>query len=311
MYLSTVSPRFACPVVAAAIVPQGGNYHTQKAEELYIIPNEYKEAISIRGFKLHRWAPILLSAALLAPGPSAAAAQPLQPVVVDGARNATPSLLRNGSLLVPAAFLRKMDVSVQWDEDRQAVILGKNGIRLSMTASANGVIHKPEGSYVPLRSVAEALGMRIRYDAATRTADVATAPGARKTIGAEAEEDVLWLERITEAEAGGESYEGKVAVAASILNRVDAPDWPGTIQEVIFQIVEIGGAKYYQYSPVADGRIYESVPSEETRKAVRAAMDGADPTDGATVFYNPVKTDNAWVRERPVSKTIGNHVFAY
>jgi spore germination cell wall hydrolase CwlJ-like protein len=220
-------------------------------------------------------------------------------------------MLRNGSLLVPAAFLRKMGVSVQWDEDRQAVVLQKNGIRLSMTAGPNGTVHKPDGTYVPLRGATEALGMVITYDAATRTADVTTSADVLRTTNVGEQEDALWLERITEAEAGGESYEGKVAVAASILNRVGAPDWPDTIQSVIFQIVEIDGAKYYQYSPVADGRIYEAAPSEETRKAVRAALDGDDPTGGATVFYNPAKTDNAWVRERQVSKTIGNHVFAY
>lgn len=248
---------------------------------------------------------------MLLPGPNRASAEALQPVVVDGVRHAAPSLLRNGSLLVPAAFLRKMGVTVQWDEARQAVVLEKNDVRLSMTAGPNGAVHKPEGTYVPLRGATEALGMRITYDAATRTADVTTSADVRRTASADEREDILWLERITEAEAGGETYEGKVAVAASILNRVDSPEWPDSLQGVIFQIVEIGGVKYYQYSPVADGRIYEVAPSEETRKAVRAALDGVDPTDGATVFYNPDKTDNAWVRERPVSKTIGNHVFAY
>ncbi|WP_309121422.1 cell wall hydrolase [Paenibacillus sp.] len=254
-------------------------------------------------------ASLLLAASLLAPAPNAAA-KPLQPVVVDGTRHATAALQREGSLLVPAVFLRKMGVSVQWDENNQAVVLQKNGVRLSLTAGPDGVVHKPEGTYVPLRNAAEKLGMSVAYDASTRTADITTTSFAAKSASV-TDEDVLWLERITEAEAGGEAYEGKVAVAASILNRIDDPNWPDTIQGVIFQIVEVDGVEYYQYSPVADGRIYEAKPSEETRKAVRAALDGSDPTDGATVFYNPRKTDNAWVRERPVSKTIGNHVFSY
>ncbi|TLS48440.1 hypothetical protein FE782_30700 [Paenibacillus antri] len=256
-------------------------------------------------------ASLLLAASLLAPN---AAAKPLQPVVVDGTRHATAALQREGSLLVPAVFLRKMGVSVQWDENNQAVVLRKDAVRLSLTAGPNGVVHKPEGTYVPLRYAAEKLGMSVTYDASTRTAGITTTPSAARTAAKSAsisEEDVLWLERITEAEAGGESYEGKVAVAASILNRIDDPNWPDTIQGVVFQIVEVDGVEYYQYSPVADGRIYEAKPTEETRKAVRAALDGSDPTDGATVFYNPKKTDNVWVRERPVSKTIGNHVFSY
>ncbi|HZG57710.1 cell wall hydrolase [Paenibacillus sp.] len=239
-----------------------------------------------------------------------AGAADTQAVLLDGERQSVAAFNRDGRLYVPAVFLREAGASVGWNEAAQAVVLHRGSTSVSLTA-ASGVIHKPEGSYVPLRRTAESLGMRVSYDAATHSA-VIVAGGTSGTAGAAADaEDLRWLERITEAESGGEPYEGKVAVAASILNRVDHADWPNTIQGVIFQIVEVQGVKYYQYSPVLDGRIYEAEPSEETKRAVRAALDGDDPTGGATVFYNPDKTDNVWVRERPVSTTIGGHVFAY
>jgi len=255
-----------------------------------------------------RLASLLLAATMLASAAPQASAEPLQPIVIDGTRYATAAIHRNGSLLVSSVFLRRMGVSVQWDDARQAVVLRKGTARLSLTAGPAGLVHKPEGSYVPLRYATEKLGMSITYDAATGTASVATAKTAAD-VGKE--EDIRWLERITEAESGSEPYEGRVAVAATILNRVGDPDWPDSIQDVIFQIVRIDGVKYYQFSPVLDGRIYQVEPSEETKKAVRAALNGSDPTGGATVFYNPDKTDNQWVRDRPTSKTIGNHVFAY
>lgn len=260
---------------------------------------------------------------LAAPDASQASAN-AQAIVVDGARLQTSALNQDGRLLVPAALFRKMGVDVAWDAKAQAAVLIRAGIRLSAGAS-QGAVHKPNATYVPLRAAAEALGLRVAYDPASGTASIDTgaasvtmaASGSSGNAsnagasGAVADEDRLWLEKITEAEAGGEPYDGKVAVAAAVLNRTVSPDWPDTIQGVIFQIVDVGGIAYYQFSPVLDGRIYDVEPSEETKKAVQAALDGEDPTGGAVVFYNPKKTNNAWVRERPVSTTIGGHVFAY
>jgi N-acetylmuramoyl-L-alanine amidase len=112
------------------------------------------------------------------------------------------------------------------------------------------------------------------------------------------------LARLVQAEAGGEPYQGQVAVAATILNRLDSPRFPNTITEVIYQVVN----GYYQYSPVLDGRINQPA-ADSARRAVRDAVNGADPSLGATGFYNPRKTSNQWVRQQPVTVTIGNHVF--
>lgn len=43
------------------------------------------------------------------------------------------------------------------------------------------------------------------------------------------------LAQLVEAEAGNQPFEGKCLVADVILNRVESPDFPNTISEVIFQ----------------------------------------------------------------------------
>ena len=43
------------------------------------------------------------------------------------------------------------------------------------------------------------------------------------------------LAQLVEAEAGNQSFEGKCLVADVILNRVESPDFPNTISEVVFQ----------------------------------------------------------------------------
>jgi N-acetylmuramoyl-L-alanine amidase len=118
-------------------------------------------------------------------------------------------------------------------------------------------------------------------------------------------EDVYWLARIINAEARGESELGQIAVGATVLNRVKSTSFPGSVKEVIFQY----SSGVPQFSPVADGSIY----SEPTASAVRSAykaLAGYDPSYGALYFYNPslVGYQN-WIRTRPVTITIGNHVF--
>jgi len=263
---------------------------------------------------------LLGAAALLSPGvffaineeKALAQVKPPPSVVADGKPIGADLLQRDGRLYIRAAHFRRLGASVKWIEATQSVRLAKNGRTVDLAAK-DGVVHRPEGSYVPLRLAAESLGMSVQYDEASNAAHVRTAAApqraAAKTFAVTAEER-YWLEQITEAEAGGETYEGKVAVAATVLNRVEHEDWPDSVIGVIFQVVEVGGVKYYQFSPVLDGRIYAVKPTAETARAVEAALNGEDPTDGAVVFYNPEKTGNVWVRSRPVVKTIGGHVFA-
>jgi N-acetylmuramoyl-L-alanine amidase len=110
--------------------------------------------------------------------------------------------------------------------------------------------------------------------------------------------------RLVSAEAGGESYEGQVAVAATILHRLTDGRYPKTITAIIYQVVN----GYYQYSPVLDGRINETA-TVSAYNAVQQAIAGWDPSNGANGFYNPAKTTSEWVRSRTVTTTIGNHVF--
>ncbi|HHU30156.1 MAG: LysM peptidoglycan-binding domain-containing protein [Bacillota bacterium] len=132
-------------------------------------------------------------------------------------------------------------------------------------------------------------------------AALAVSRGGRSSVSA-AELDLL--AQLVEAEAGGEPYRGQVAVAASVLNRIKSPLYPNSITAVIYQVVN----GHYQYSPVLDGRI-NIAAGESAYRAALEALNGVDPSLGATGFYNPRKTTNQWVRSQPVTVVIGNHVF--
>lgn len=114
-------------------------------------------------------------------------------------------------------------------------------------------------------------------------------------------DEIEILASIINAEARGESYQGKVAVGAVILNRVYHPSFPNSIKGVVYQ----SG----QFKPVENGTINLS-PNSDSFKAAYDAVSGLDPSKGSLYFYNPAKSENPQFfagREKMV--TIGNHVF--
>lgn len=113
--------------------------------------------------------------------------------------------------------------------------------------------------------------------------------------------DLYLLAKCVHAEARGEPYVGKVAVAAVILNRVKSSKFPNTIAGVIYQP--------YAFTAVTDGQI-NLEPDKSAYNAARDAMNGWDPTYGSLFYYNPAKTTSKWIYSRQVVTTIGDHVFA-
>ena len=112
--------------------------------------------------------------------------------------------------------------------------------------------------------------------------------------------DVDLIARAVYGEARGEPYEGQVAVAAVILNRVRSASFPNTVSGVIYQ----PGA----FDAVSDGQLYLT-PDSAAYRAARDAMAGWDPTGGCIYYYNPKTATSKWIRSRPVMRTIGDHVF--
>jgi N-acetylmuramoyl-L-alanine amidase len=108
------------------------------------------------------------------------------------------------------------------------------------------------------------------------------------------------LSKLVYAEARGEPYKGKVAVAAVVLNRVRSSSFPNTISGVIYQ--------KNAFSCVNNGSI-NNTPNSDSIRAARDAMNGWDPTGGCLYFYNPRATSDRWIRSRTVKTVIGNHSF--
>lgn len=124
--------------------------------------------------------------------------------------------------------------------------------------------------------------------------------GAKTSSGNVSNSDLYLLSCCVYGEARGESYTGKVAVAAVILNRVKSSAFPDSISGVIYQ----SGA----FTCVSDGQINLGTNDECTR-AAQDALNGWDPTGGAIYYFNPATATSKWIWSRPQLITIGKHIF--
>lgn len=132
-----------------------------------------------------------------------------------------------------------------------------------------------------------------------------TAAVAASSITEAQNPNLYWLSRIIEAEASGEPYLGKVAVGNVIINRVNSSEFPDTIKGVIFEY-DNGIA---QFSPVADGTIYNT-PSQDSINAAIDSMNGVRPAGNSMFFFNPAKSSGSWIVNNKIYvTTIGDHVF--
>lgn len=145
------------------------------------------------------------------------------------------------------------------------------------------------------------VGQRLNIPTGKTSTQVVKAPTTKvKAATNHKTNDVQLLAKLVRAEASGESYKGKVAVAAVVVNRLNSKKYPNTMKGVIYQPG--------QFSPVRDGSINKK-PDNTSIKAAQQALNGSDPTGNALFFYNPKVSGASWLDRRPTTKVIGNHVF--
>ena len=92
-------------------------------------------------------------------------------------------------------------------------------------------------------------------------------------------DEMLLLASLIQAEAGGEPYEGQLAVGAVVMNRVRSGAYPGTIADVI--------SAPGQFGPAATGRvaaIMAAGPRASCVQAAQAALNGETTVGSLTHF---------------------------
>ena len=112
------------------------------------------------------------------------------------------------------------------------------------------------------------------------------------------EGDRTLLANLIYCEAGGESYEGQVAVGAVVMNRLMSGAFPNTVSGVIYQ--------RNQFSPAMSGRLAVALANDEATascyQAADAAMSGQTNVGSCLFFRTPIP-------EVTPKYTIGGHIF--
>jgi N-acetylmuramoyl-L-alanine amidase len=115
------------------------------------------------------------------------------------------------------------------------------------------------------------------------------------------EEEIEMMAKLVYGEARGESFEGQVAVAAVVLNRLESDKFPDTVKGVIFEP--------QAFTAVIDGQYY-ATPNKTAYRAVYKAIQGWDPSGGALYYFNPEVATSDWIWSRKQITKIGKHIFA-
>lgn len=242
------------------------------------------------------------------------------------------------SLREMAGFIE--DMRVNWDDELNLVEITKNDVEVKFTSGAkvadinDEAVEMPQSvtvkdkTMISLRFLCETFGIRIVWSEKNKEINLMTTEYLEKREESNvnslnydtaldelekrtdvkskeySQEDLYWLSRAVSAEAQGEDYYGKLAVANVILNRVKSSEFPNTIKEVIFD-----GENGTQFQVVSNGTI-NNEPDEVSIQASKDALSGGNNAGYALFFLNPQKTTDFWIKEnREFVFKHGSHEF--
>lgn len=208
----------------------------------------------------------------------------------------TPAFKSNNTIFVPVRFISEsLGINdITWNGEEQSVLIQQGDKSIQLFIGSNKVyvngyefeieskpVLKNGRAMVPLSFVAENFNFTSNYDA--RTGSLFIAKDDIKVVSnvsadkAYTQEDVLWLARIIHVEARGLSYEGKLAIANVVLNRVKSDSFPDTIYDVIFQPG--------QFPPAYKDGFSTLEPNQDCIYAAKMALNGENNISSC-LFFN-------------------------
>lgn len=231
--------------------------------------------------------------------------------------------IRDGELyLNPAAICGYLDMDWSWqgDEDNFSLILDGTEFTGSSSQeylSGNGrYFYAPQGwftaggqLYLPYDLLGRFLCLDIETGREQRM-DISTL-NARLIPGGEdyyelnyPSEDLFWLSQIIHAESWQQPLAGQIGVGNVVMNRVESPDFPVTIFDVIFDMDH----DIIQFEPISNGSVY-SQPDEMARIAACLCLDGYNTVGDSLYFVNPDYGSGWFDSSLDLTVTIGDHNF--
>lgn len=109
-------------------------------------------------------------------------------------------------------------------------------------------------------------------------------------------------------ETRGESLEGKIAVAKTVLSRARSNDFPDSVCGVVYQPSQFSWTFDSNSNDINAREPGDRQALRDCRSASDTAID--EGANGLLYFYNPRKVTPAWARRMTSCGRVGNHVFS-
>ena len=222
------------------------------------------------------------------------------------------AFLENGITYVPVRSISEaLGASVEWNPETRTASVTLTGVTVSFSEQSenpeNTAVVSENTLFVPVRTLAEALGLSAEWDENYYQVHL-TAPTL--TVGDEyvdqnfRNSDVLLIAQVLQCECGSSSFEGKIAVANIITNRVSHQQFPSSVREVIYD--RRGGS--VQFPLAYNGRI-NNVPSTECILAAKCALSGVVVAKDC-LFFQADWVEDSWInRNRTYAMSSGGNAF--
>lgn len=199
-----------------------------------------------------------------------------------------------GSMCVSAMPVSRLEKKVSVEECKQTT---------EVETTMEVVLEETTENTTQVETTTEVVAEETTTETVVESTTESTTQTTKVKAAKYSDEEIWLLARLVNGEAIGEPYEGQVAVAAVVLNRVESKGFPNTIEGVIYapkQFSCVSDKSSYFYKPVSDS-VY---------KATLEALAGADPTGGCLFFCNPEEVSpNEWQLTKPAVCYIGDHRF--
>lgn len=265
---------------------------------------------------------LLMSGYTTAQGTDSFSAEDVVPLYLNGIKAADGYKVGDTTYVSIRSFAEALceDIDTTWDTETQTLSLSAENLELTAAVGslyvvangryllvAEGVKLYGDNVVVPIRTIAQVFGAEIEWN--EKSLSVSIIPGASGIIESGDtfynENDLYWLSRLINSEAGNQIMEGKIAVGNVVLNRVASPICPDTIYDVIFD------SKYgVQFSVVPTGAIYQE-PNDESIIAAKICLEGGNLVgEDCIYFVNPIIGAASWFKTtRTFIGSFGDHDF--
>lgn len=112
-------------------------------------------------------------------------------------------------------------------------------------------------------------------------------------------------------EARSESYEGQLAVAEVVRNRVKAKLWPDTYCGVVYEGSQRSTGCQFTFTCDGSMKIRPRGPAWRQAQAIAAEVYGglSQPITGAATHYHTTAVDPSWNNAMIITRRIGSHIF--